>query len=504
MQQPRTPTTVRVLDIDAQAVGEWKPLRGAAGIPGSAPEHPGFPDVTPFWKDAGVTLVRSYDWISRLDTRNNPLSLFPDWDADPADPASYNFAATDRWVDAVHSCGAEVLFTFASAIPAGTAPALDLEKYGRVVEQIVRHFARGWAGGPTQPVRMFEFGDQPDFGLLHFSGSPGQFFDMYEAFVSAVKRVDGELIAGGPSVAFPLNPEAPHREGFLSFIRERRLPLDFFSFLWFADATRDPMDFPVVARELRELLDSYGFADTRLMLSYWNYLGIPTSEAPSHERAAFQAASAIYQQDAPLDYAIFFRADSGADPHYDVVDPAGIFREGGSSDEQAVAFSLIGRAMSGARLALTGGDESGFACAASRDGDTIRILIANFVAPESALTPRDSDELRFRVPYGTKHVEMAFRLPPQRDGLASTGVESARIRLSNLPWTGRPVLVDVYTLCGEPGAAHREQVTDSGSLELDVPIEPQSVILVELAGEGATVSPLSTGEASRRESRSVR
>ena len=481
MQQTRADQTVRVVEVDAGAAGEWKPLRGAAGIPGPVPEHPGFPDVTPFWKDAGVTLVRSYDWVSRLDTQNNPLSLFPDWDADPADPAGYNFAATDAWVDAVHSSGAEVLFTFASAIPSGTAPAADVEKYGRVVEGIVRHYARGWAGGPERPIRMFEFGDQPDFGLLHFSGTPEQFFEMYEAFASAVRRVGDELIVGGPSLAFPLNADNPFREDFLSFIRERRLPLDFFSFLAFADATRDPMDFPVVARELRGLLDSHGFADTALMLSYWNYLGIPTSTAPSEERAAFQAAAAIYLQDAPLDYAIFFRADSGADPHYDVVDPAGIFTEGGDSDEQAVAFSMVGRAMTGGRLDATGSDESGFASAASRDGDTVRVLIANFVAPESALAPRASDELRFRVPYGTKHVEMAFRLPPQRDGLASAGVESAHLRLTNLPWKGQPVSVRLRTLRGEPRVVAGEKVSESGALELDVPIEPQSVILVEIA-----------------------
>jgi hypothetical protein len=482
MQQTRVDESVRVVQVDARAVGEWKPLRGAAGIPGPVPEHPDYPDVTPFWTDAGVTLVRSYDWVSRLDTTDNPLSLFPEWDADPADPASYNFAATDGWVDAVHASGAEVLFTFASAIPSGTAPATDLEKYGRVVEGIVRHYARGWADGPDRPIRRFEFGDQPDFGLLHFSGSPEQFHEMYGAFARAVRRVGDDLIVGGPSVAFPLNPDSPYREGFLPFVRERQLPLDFFSFLWFSDATRDPMDFRVVARELRELLDRHGFADTALMLSYWNYLGIPTSEAPSDERAAFQAAAAIYQQDAPLDEAIFFRADSGADPHYGVVDPAGIFTQGGASDEQAVAFSLIGRALSGERLGVTGSDESGFACAASRDGDTVRILIANFVAPESALAPRQSDELRFRVPYGTKHVEMAFRLPAQRDGLASAGVDTARIALANLPWNGQPVSVAFRTLHGESEAARREQVTGSGTLELDVPVEPQSVILVEVTG----------------------
>nr|WP_246324706.1 hypothetical protein [Petropleomorpha daqingensis] len=471
------------MEIDAGDARDFRSHKGLGGIPGPLPEHPDFPDMTPLWREAGVTLVRSYDWISRLDTRNNPASLFPDWDADPTDPASYNFAATDQWVQAVHSIGADVLFTFASAIPANKLPALDVDKYGVVVEHVVRHYARGWADGPARPIRMYEFGDQPDLGPLHFEGPADDFFAMYEAFCAAVKRVDDTLVVGGPSLAFPLNPDADYREGFLSFVRERRLPLDFFSFLWFVDPTRDPLDFRFVAGEMRALLDSYGFDDTELMLSYWNYLAIPSNDAPSPEKAAFQAAAAIYLQDTPVHHALFFRADSGRDPHYGFVDPAAIYNREGSPDERAMAFSFIGQAMTGQRLAVTGGDEAGFACLASRDGDRARILIANFVAPESALTARNSDEFRFRIPIGPKHIELSYRLPPQRDGLASAGVESAQVRLTNLPWKGRAVSISQRSLRGELGATREELVTDSGSLDLDVEIEPQSVVLVELAAQ---------------------
>jgi hypothetical protein len=482
MQQSRK-DLVRVLEIDAGDVGGWRSHKGVGGIPGPVAEHPDFPDMTPLWREAGVTLVRSYDWISRLDTRNNPESLFPDWDADPTDPASYNFAVTDQWVEAVHSIGAEVLFTFSSAIPANKLPAMDVAKYGVVVEHVVRHYARGWADGPARPIRMFEFGDQPDLGPLHFAGPAEDFFDMYEAFSAAVKRVDDALVVGGPSLAFPLNPDAPYREGFLSFVRDRGLPLDFFSFLWFVDPTRDPRDFAFVAEEMRTLLDSHGFPDTELMLSYWNYLAIPSNDAPSDEKAAFQAAAAIYLQDTPVDYAVFFRADSGRDPHYGFVDPAGVHNRAGMPDERAVSLSYIGQAMTGQRLAVTGGDETGFACLASRDGDRARVLIANFVAPAAALEPRDSDEFRFRIPIGPDHIELGYRLPPQRDGLASAGVETARVELRNLPWTGRAVTISQRSLHGDVGAPLSGVVSESGSLELDVAVEPQSVVLVELTAQ---------------------
>ncbi|WP_460579437.1 GH39 family glycosyl hydrolase [Humibacter ginsengisoli] len=428
-----------------------------------------------------MQLIRSYDWVSRLDTRDNPESLFPDWNADPSDPNSYNFAATDHWVNAVHSIGADVLFNFASAIPSNKLPAMDVEKYGRVVEHIVRHYADGWANGPEKPIRMYEFGDQPDFGPLHFTGTATEFFSMYEAFCAAVKRVDPALIVGGPSLGFPLNAGTSFRESFLAFVRDNGLPLDFFSFLWFADATRDPMDFRFVAAEMRRLLNSYGFTKTELMLSYWNYLGIPNSEAPLNEKAAFQAVSEIYLQDTAVDYALFFRADSGADPHYGFTDPAAVCGPDGSPDARTVTFGWMGRVFSGHRLAVDGGDEAGFACAASIDGDRIRILIANFVAPEIALAPRESDECKFRVPLGAERIELGFRLPPQRTGLASRCVTSARVHLTNLPWAGRVVSIAEQSLNREQRAAYREGVSDSGSIDLDVQIDLQSVVLIELS-----------------------
>lgn len=472
-------TKTRALRIDASATSTFKSHMGAGGIPGPVAAYPDFPDMTPVWSEAGLTLVRSFDWISRLDTRNNPQSLFPDWDADPTDPLSYNFAATDEWVDAVHRVGADVLFTIASSIPQNKLPALDIVTYGVVVEHVVRHYATGWANGPAKPVRRFEFGDQPDLGPLHFDGPAEAFYEMYEAFANAVTRVDETLVLGGPSLAFPLNADAPMREGFLEFVRQRKLRLDFFSYLWFVDSSRDPLDFRFVAEELRSLLDRYDFTDTRLVLTYWNYLAIPNTSAPPEEKGAFQAATAIYLQDTLNDEALFFRADSGMDPHYGFNDPGGICTDG-VPDQRAVALTLIGRAMRGHRLSVTGGDESGLACVASLDGDVARILIANFVAPKSALEPRTSDDFTFMIPIGPKRIELSLHLAPQRPELASALVEAAQVTVENLPWTGRTVDITKQTLREARHRVGDAMISNQGAVDVDVTLEPQSVALIEI------------------------
>ncbi|QKJ20425.1 GH39 family glycosyl hydrolase [Microbacterium hominis] len=473
-------SSTRALIVDAGDESAFRPLNGVGGIPGPVDSYPQFPDMTPLWREAGVTVVRSFDWVSRLDTRNNPTSLFPDWGADVDDPASYNFGPTDQWVEAVHSIGAEVMFTVASSIPSNKLPAEDVEVYGRVVEHIVRHYSQGWAGGPSQPIRIYEFGDQPDFGPLHFAGRPEEFYEMYRAFCEAVHRVDPSLTVGGPATAFPLEVDAPYREGFLEFVRENDLPLDFFSFLWFTDSSRDPLDYRYVSEKLRALVDRHGFTDTDLTLCYWNYLGVPSNTAPAEEKGAFQAATAIYMQDTVIDHAFFFRADSGRDPHYGFVDPGGVGATDGTPDERSQALALAGRALTGRRLAVTGGDESGLACAAGRDGDVVRVLVANYVAPDTALTERAEDRFTFRIPIGEQRIELGFDLPPQRRDLASAGVTSAGIHIRNLPWAGHSVSVTRTSSSGVVDGPHEAQVSDSGEIQLDLELAPQSVFLLEL------------------------
>lgn len=475
-----TNTPTRTLVVDAARESAFRPLNGVGGVPGPVEAYPDFPDMTPLWRDAGVTVVRSFDWVSRLDTRDNPTSLFPDWSADVDDPASYNFTATDQWIDAVHAIGAEVMFTVASSIPQNKRPADDVEVYGRVVEHIVRHYSEGWAGGPAKPVRIYEFGDQPDFGPLHFDGEPAQFYAMYRAFCEAVQRVDATLTIGGPAIAFPLEADSPYREGFLAFVRENDLPLDFFSFLWFTDGSRDPQDYRYVSRELRTLLDERGFTDTDLTLSYWNYLAVPSSSAPAPEKGAFMAATAIALQDTVIDHAFFFRADTGRDPHYGFVDPGGVGDVDGRPDERSRALVLAGRTLTGRRLATEGGDESGLAVAASSDGDTVRVLVTNYVAPDSALAEREEDRFTFRIPIGEQRIELGLTLPPQRPDLASAGVDSARIEVRNLPWTDAAVTATITSLTGPVEGPRPVPVSEAGTLQVDIALTPQSVFLVEL------------------------
>lgn len=479
--------TNRIAKLSVNAgvsIGNMRNLQGAAGIPAPAVGADSVPDVLDVWKAARVTLVRSYDWVSRLDTLDNPTSLFPDWSADPGDPANYNFKGTDAWVRQTRALGAEILFTIASEIPSNKQPARDLKKYEQVVENIVRHYVCGWGNGFENAITHWEFGDQPDFGALHFSGTPDQFYQMYAAAARAVKRVDASLKFGGPCIAFPLN-EGPFREGFLAFVKDQSLPLDFLSWMWYADNSRDPLDFRTVAAEVRAIVDKHGFSDTQLLLSYWSMTGIPTAKFKDSENAAFIAAAAIYMQDSDIDRAIFFRADTGADFHYNFTDPAGIFEADGSKNARTSSFRFVGQTLAATeRLAVMGGDESGFAVLAGHttDRDVIRILIANYAIPDSYLVARDRDVFEFQVPIGTQRVNMSLNVPPRRVHARSGGYSGYTLEVSDLPWGhGRHRVVRYRADADHSGEMIDTQQGEGVSVTLQGSLAVPGVELIEIS-----------------------
>ncbi|MGL1255139.1 hypothetical protein ACSTLX_25790, partial [Vibrio parahaemolyticus] len=81
---------------------------------------------------------------------------------------------------------------------------------------------------------------------------------------------------------------------------------------------------------------------------------------------------------------------------------------------------------------------------------------------------------------GEQRIELGLTLPPQRPELASAGVNSVRIEVRNLPWTDGTLHATVTSLDGVAHGPQPVTVSETGTLQLDIPLPPQSAILVEL------------------------
>lgn len=433
---------LRDLTVTATSVtGHIRSLQGVDGLPVGA-DGAGIgvedgPDVRSWWKKAHVDAVRTYIWHTRLDTLDNPGSLFPKWSADPDLAESYNFKATDAAVRATREAGADVLFTVASSIPQNNKPPADLMKWSTVLNHIVKHYTTGWGNGFQHAIRYWEIGDEPDLNKFHFSGTPEEFYAMYAAGARAIKSVDNALQVGGPGLAFPCNVGAPYREGFLAFVKHDRVPFDFFSWKWFADATEDPWDFHRVAEATAAELEKAGLQHVRQFVTNWNYYAIPTHSPNRLTMGVFESAALSYMQDTKIDRAYLFRGDAAMrNPQYKKGDGhVQMFNSDGTPMLNAWGFIAMGQMQrTPQRLAVTGGDDKGFVVLAGKDESsrTVQVLITNYAIAPGFLEPTNKTSLDFDLPVDGQRVPVSMSLPKRRTEAVESKNGGYHLKISGL------------------------------------------------------------------------
>ena len=127
------------------------------------------------------------DPIAKWVRADGSRSIFPHWQADPKDGASYNWGPTDRILAAIVGCGAEVFFRVGRSWSADPSPPADFDKYADIVKHVAMHYNGGWAHGFHYKIRYWEFWNEPDLSKAwgpgaqpFWSGTPEQFYRLYE------------------------------------------------------------------------------------------------------------------------------------------------------------------------------------------------------------------------------------------------------------------------------------------------------------------------------------
>ena len=355
----------RQISIDATlTVGALRPLNGvqAEDAQNSA-----------FYRTAHVDLVRIPDGSGAGDID----AIFPNMSADAENPKNYNFAAADRLIASIRSGGAEPLFRLGRSADAGADPPADLDKWAQIVKHVVLHYNAAWGRGFRYGIRYWEVWNAPD-SKQFWSGSPAEYYRLYEKTAHAIEAADPAALVGGPALSKPLIA-GDYREKFMDFVRLNRLPLDFFSWHFYAVDSNDPYVFVTIARQLRTTLDARGFGSAKNVLDEWN--GDPAEQDLSNTaRAAFAASSLIYMLGGPVDAQSYRRTPAPGSG-------------GGAADAIASTLGAFGALKSTPVLIrTTGGDDAGFAIVAGRSKDNrlIQILISNYQIAAKYLHPRDN------------------------------------------------------------------------------------------------------------------
>ena len=202
--------------------------------------------------------------------------IFPNFDAEPEDPASYDFECTDEAILVCLEAGTKTFFRLGQTIEHqikkhGTIPPKDLKKWAVICEHIIRHYTEGWANGFYHDMPYWEIWNEPDLdrddgqNKRCWGGTKAEFFDFYEIAAKHLKQCFPNLKIGGPAIA----GRRDWTEDFLTEMKKRNAPLDFFSWHIYATSPQQVME---RAESVRALLDEKGFENIESILNEWNYV----------------------------------------------------------------------------------------------------------------------------------------------------------------------------------------------------------------------------------------
>ena len=295
--------------------------------------------------EAGIPFSRLHDvggWFGGSRYVDIP-NLFPDFEADPDDPKSYDFAFTDKLITALVEAGVEPFFrlgvtieNYASVKAYRIFPPSDPLKWAKICEGVIRHYTEGWADGFKYNIRYWEIWNEPDnsddiMQNQMWRGSMEQYFELYDVASHYLKARFPHLKIGGyascgfyaiAGIETDPNAKASARETyfvtffleFLKFARAKNCPLDFFSWHSYASIEHTA----IFAEYARKKLDEYGFSKTETTCNEWNYM-INLRGTARH--AALTAAMMLSFQHLPLDSAMFYDARLGVSDYASLFNP---------------------------------------------------------------------------------------------------------------------------------------------------------------------------------------
>ena len=249
-------------------------------------------------------------------------AIFPDFNADVNDPASYDFACTDHYMKQIIEYGAEPFYRLGSKIEHGvkkygTIMPPDFQKWAEICEHIIRHYNEGWANGFNYNIKYWEIWNEPDLdpddstNKRCWSGTEVDYANFYMVAAKHLKSCFPNLKIGGPASA----GDEAWMERFLQRITENGndIPMDFFSWHWY---WTEPSDVSVKATRIRKLLQKYGYGDVESILNEWNYVRCWTKEFVysikqiiGYKGAAFTSAVMCAMQNNPdVDMLMYYDA----------------------------------------------------------------------------------------------------------------------------------------------------------------------------------------------------
>ena len=318
-----TPDVRTIVVSPSKEIGLIKPLNGVNNGPTRPKSYQSRSNFT-IYKAAKIPSARTHDSALYGGYGGSHVAdisaIFPDFDKDETDPASYDFTYTDRMLETIRMAGTEVFYRLGQSIEHGikkyhVGPPKDFAKWARICEHVIRHYNEGWANGFKWNIRHWEIWNEASNNSPKnptcWGGTDAQFYDFYEIVARHLKKCFPNLMIGGPATT---GWEA-WSEKFLIEMGKRKVPMDFFS--WHSYQTT-PEAVVKRAENMRRYMDENGYKDAKSYMTEWNYVrdwnhewsySLSVESGSRCLKGAAYAASVISScQNAPVDLAHYYDA----------------------------------------------------------------------------------------------------------------------------------------------------------------------------------------------------
>lgn len=205
----------------------------------------------------GVETVRAHGILC------DDLGVYTEVDGDPV----YDFSGVDKVYDRILELGLRPVVELSfmprdlASDPSKTvfeykaivSPPKDWDRWAELIERLVAHLVERYGLAEVRDNWSFEVWNEANLEVF-WSGTPAEFWRLYDVTAHAVRRVDAQLIVGGPSSA-----ASGWVEEMLHHLASSGAPLDFVSTHTYGSP---PLD-------LRPQLERYGRAGLPIWWTEW-------------------------------------------------------------------------------------------------------------------------------------------------------------------------------------------------------------------------------------------
>jgi len=343
-------------------------------------------DITQEYEETGINFVRTHDFYGPTDIS----TIFPDWDADVNDPASYNFTSSDEVIKAIGDAGCRVFYRLGESASDNEKlrqPPENFTKWAEVCKHVVMHYNDGWADGYHYNITYWEIWNEPDLKGF-WNGTAEQYYELYGITASMLKEYNASLKVGGPCTSSITNDN--YTLGFLEYVGNNGIPLDFFSWHMYSSS---PYQLEIASRYIRFLLDTHGFPECENINTEWNVdILSPQRDKDNAKNAAFTACTMMAWQYAGIDHAFRYRGTQDNNWLARLLGfDLSLFAYDGTYKRPALTYLAMNYMAKDTPLRLkmeTFNVSEGIAYLAgiSEDGSNISILISNYEASDKSIT----------------------------------------------------------------------------------------------------------------------